>query len=91
MEKMLSEVLTMSSWTSWSQFQETSTSNQSLIQISNSESNTYDDDDFKSGSHDNHSSSLDGSQESDSYEDPLAYSCKNHAFALLGLYTSDGL
>ena len=50
---------------------------------------------FRSGSHDDQLSSLNdciayGSQESNSCEDPRAYSHKKN-YALLGLCTSDGL
>ena len=60
------------------------------------ESNTYEDDEFKSGSHDDHLSSFDdlvayGLQEFENYEDPHACSCKNHVLPLLRLCTSDGL
>jgi hypothetical protein len=56
--KSLSEVLTMLASTNESQFQETFISSQSLFETSNLESNTYVDDDCKSGSHDNHLSSF---------------------------------
>ena len=71
-------MLTILSSTNESQFQGTFTSCQSLLETSNLESNAHDEDDFKSGNHDDHQSILDdliayGSQEFDSYEDPRAY------------------
>ena len=57
-----------------------------LFETSNLEGNT--DDDFKSGSYDDHLSCLDdlniyGSQEFDSYEEPHAYSRKIPRFSLV--------
>ena len=76
-----------------SQFQETSTSSQSLFETSNLGSNSYDDDeddddDFRSGSHDDHLSTLDdliasNLQEFDNYEDPRVYSRQKPRFNLV--------
>jgi hypothetical protein len=72
------------------QFQETSTSGQSLFKTNNMENNT--DDECINDSHDDHFSSLDdliasNLQEFDSYGDPHTYSHKDHALTLLeGLY-----
>ena len=77
-----------------SQFQETSTSSQSLFETSNFKTNTCDDDGFQNDSYDDHLSSLrdlitSGLQECDIYEDPRAYSRNEPRLSLSRLCTSD--
>lgn len=91
--KKLSEVLTMSASMNESQCQETCISSQSLYETSNLESNTYEGDDFRSGSRDDYFNSLVdliayGSQEFDSYEDPSCLFSQEPRFSLLRLCTS---
>ena len=73
--KSLSEVLTILASTNEPQIQETSISSQSFFETNNFKHNTYEDDELRSGSHDDHLSSLDDSrtyesQEFDNYERP---------------------
>jgi hypothetical protein len=82
--------------TNESQIQEISTSRQTIIETSNLESDIYHDDDFRSGSHDDHLSALDdliafGLQNFDRMKTLVLILAENYALVMLGLCASDGL